>query len=167
MKSVFTYIVFSVISLSCLAQDSEAPVMDKSRHIVMLSGAYRYNDNSEISRGGLRYQWWYNINESFGIQMGLEFINFTDDIESSFPLSIGMHYRLFDLGASTLYLQGNAGVSTEIGGDFGGFFGYAESGLQLLPVERPSFAVSLGWAQSFVFHPSHYSYLKIGVGWAF
>lgn len=139
----------------------------RSIHSVSASINFKYNDTDKLSGGGIQYQLWSKITRQFGWHLAVEYLNHDGEIMSAFPVTIGMHYKVHDFGALNFAVFGSSGVSGEVGNDFGSFAAIGEAGFALLPEEGRNIVVELSYVQSWMFHPSHYSYAKLALGYAF
>ena len=165
IRNIFGILCFWLCSQMLCAQ--EVPTKDRKFHAFSITESYKYSDRTEWTKGGVKYQIWHNFNDDWGLQLSLEYVNFTDELVSSFPAMLGLHYNVFKGEKGILAVHGNAGVSGTVGSDFGGFFAIAETGIQYHNTSMKGLIFHLSWSQDALFHPSHFSYLKAGIGYAF
>ena len=147
---------------------------DRSHWALFWQGAVELNkerefDERELTAIGFGVEYAFEISERFDLAMDLSYMRWNDRRETFVPLRLGFRYILTPDSATEFSIQGKAGPYGVIGNDYSGFFaGYEVGPMVSFPVMTKSrILVKLSFEQSTAFHPSHFEYIKLSLGWQF
>jgi len=136
------------------------------RSSISLIEGYKYSGTTEASIPGAEYQLTVAITNTLGIQLKGGILQWDEMNLLTIPILAGVEYVVTRTDRNALAVYANAGPSGLIGKDYASIFATAEAGLQYGAV-RNGFVIRCAWAENLAFHPSHFAFLKFGVGWTF
>lgn len=147
---------------------------DRSNWAIFWQGAIELNkdrefDERELTGIGFGVEYMFEISKRLELAMDLSYLRWNDRRETFIPLRLGFRYNMTPNSETIFSIQAKAGAYGVIGNDYSGFFGGYEVGPMVsFPVMTKSrILVKLSFEQSTAFHPDHFEYIKLSLGWQF
>ncbi len=168
MKFIFLTALILTTYFGIVAQSSDS--MNRSRKwlsSINVIDAYRFQDRTEFSRLGFEYQLNHTGSSKIGFQLSFSYFYFNRMDFTSIPLMIGAHYHLNDSDKYAFRVLFKVGPSAGIGNDYASIFIATETGLQISTLNHKGLIANISWANTLAFHPSHFAFIKAGIGYVF
>lgn len=166
-KIILVLSVLSLLSMHALGQDVDQGSKKKTEKSLHIVGGYIFQDRTETSKVGIEGQLAFPLNSNFGIQLKGGMLKWPRMDLLTFPLLLGPEYSIDVFNNSRITFYAQAGPSLSVGNDYAGIFGSVETGIQTKVNRDRGIVIHFAWGQNLAFHPSHFSFVKAGVGWRF
>ena len=157
---LFTYV-------SSQAQSDMPKGDQKFSSVVYITETYD-NEFRRWTIPGLMYELGYHASKNLDFDLRFGFMNWGGyNNRLMIPLEVGPSYTLNSNDLLRVSILANIGPSIIVGNDYGSLFAIGNTGIDLTRHAQNghnlSFQVTLG--QGMLFHPDHFSFTKIGIGY--
>lgn len=173
-RFIITFSLLSIwINQSLISQVSEPEIMSDVTWTVFWNGSLNL-ETSVVNRNrftlngfGAKMQKVYS--SGLGIEAKFSFRSWSDLDNTVIPLTIGPSYTISSSKNMTFLVRSGVGPELIIGNDYSSVFAGFDIGpeVHVSIGQRHALVLGVAFAQAMSFHPNHFEYLDIYVGWRF
>lgn len=135
----------------------------------LTSVIFLQNNSIAFSQIGGQYQLNYQFHKKIGLQLGINGHRWSTMDLLAIATDFGPFIQLTQTDNHQIVFYTHAGPELLVGNDYAGVFAKAGFGVQVSPsaTKNKGLDFGIGWGKSMAFHPNHFSWIKLFVGYRF